>query len=34
MISIFLITASNIAKIIYSPSSNSIEENINPETTL
>lgn len=33
MIAIFLLTATNIAKIIYSPSSNSIEEDINPEIT-
>lgn len=34
MIAIFLLTATNIAKIIYSPSSNSIEEDINSETTI
>lgn len=34
MIAIFLLTATNIAKIIYSPSSNSIEEDINSKTTI
>ena len=34
LIAIFLLTATNIAKIIYSPSSNSIEEDINSETTI
>ncbi len=34
MIAIFLLTATNVAKIIYSPSSNSIEEDINSETTI